>query len=68
MSNCLSMLNSALYYEHNDDHKCTILIERIKINFQDKKFKECKKDLQKLEEIDPQSCEMNYYKGLLQLG
>ena len=66
-SNCMSLLNAALYADHSHEFTSSILLERIKINYQEGKVKECSKDLKKLSEVEPDGCDFNYFKGLLQL-
>lgn len=51
-SNCVSILTSALYNDQEGLFKAKILLERMKLYFSENKYKECKKDLSKLQEMD----------------
>jgi hypothetical protein len=67
-SNSLAALNSAFSCESSAQLKAKILLERIRLNLHGKKLKDCKKDLAKLEELDGESSDLHYYKGLVQLS
>lgn len=52
LANCLALLNLALYNDQKGEFKAKILMERLKINFEGRKIKDCRKDIQKIEEFD----------------
>lgn len=43
------------------------MFERLKINFEANKLEESKKDILKLSELNSESSEIDYYKGLIHM-